>query len=102
MLFDCQPEMLLGKTEIVGAVMLLAEAQFIVGITAEQTGRGLLAGGRRDGAGRFLDWLHRRRSIHPQMRLSRLVDLCGGGRLRARDLRAKPVRKTGGGRATRT
>src|SRR5262245_49853284 len=91
MLFDRQPEMFLGETEIVGAVLLLAQAQFIVGIAAEQTGRGFLARRARDGAGRFLNWRHMRRSVYRQMRLGRFVDLSGRRRLRARGLGSKQV-----------
>src|SRR6185503_1191195 len=75
MLFDRQAEVLLGETEIICAIMFLAETQFVVWIAAEKAGRRLLARKTRDGAGSFVDWLHGRRSVHRQMWLGRLVNL---------------------------
>ena len=40
MLFDRQAEVLLSKAKIVGAILLLAKAQFVIRIAAEEAGRG--------------------------------------------------------------
>ena len=40
MLFDRQAEVLFSKAEIVGAILLLAKAQFVIRIAAEEAGRG--------------------------------------------------------------
>src|SRR5665213_2933680 len=54
MMFGGAAEILLRQAEIIGAVLLLAETEIVVGIAAEQTGRRACAGlgiGRRRGKG---------------------------------------------------